>query len=72
MRCVEVFMVRGSLCETNRPCIIDFKRQCLFVYYNGALMGGSSHRRSVCMDHLSYGEDGEMKKVVMIAEGVGR
>lgn len=57
-------------CETNRPCIVDFKGQSLFVYHNGALMGGGSHRRSVCVDHLRYEEDGEMKKVVMTSEGV--
>lgn len=57
-------------CETNRPCIIDFKEHSYFIYHNGALKEGGSHRRSVCMDYLYYNEDGTMKRVMMSSEGV--
>lgn len=57
-------------CETNRPCIIEFNRQPYFIYHNGALKDGGSHRRSVCIDHLYYNEDATLKRVVMTSEGI--
>lgn len=57
-------------CETNRPAIVDFKGRSYFIYHNGALKNGGSHRRSVCMDYLYYNPDGTMKQVVMTSEGV--
>jgi beta-xylosidase len=57
-------------CETNRAAIIDFKDKSYFIYHNGGLQNGGSHRRSVCMDYLYYNPDGNMKRVVMTSEGV--
>ncbi len=57
-------------CETNRPCIIDFKGKSYFIYHNGALKQGGSHRRSVCVDYLFYNEDDSIKRVIMTSEGV--
>lgn len=57
-------------CETNRPCILDFKGQTYLIYHNGALKNGGSHRRSVCIDYVYYNPDGTMKQVVMTTEGV--
>jgi beta-xylosidase len=57
-------------CETNRPCIIDFKGASYFIYHNGALHDGSSHRRSVCIDYLHYNNDGTIQKVIMTSKGV--
>lgn len=57
-------------CATNRPAIINFNGQDLFIYHNGALKEGGSHRRSVCIDKLYYNEDGTMQRVVMTSEGL--
>lgn len=57
-------------CKTNRPCIIDFKGQSYFIYHNGALKDGGSHRRSVCIDYLYYNNDDTLKRVIMTSEGV--
>lgn len=57
-------------CETNRPCIIDFKGKSYFIYHNGALTNGGSHRRSVCIDFLYYNADDTIKRVVMTSEGI--
>ncbi len=57
-------------CETNRPCVLDFGGETFFLYHNGALPGGGSHRRSVCVDRLRYNRDGTMRKVDMTSEGV--
>jgi beta-xylosidase len=59
-------------CETNRPCIIDFKDESYFIYHNGGLKNGGSHRRSVCIDHLYYHADQTLKRVVMTSEGVNK
>jgi beta-xylosidase len=57
-------------CETNRPCIVDFKGKSYFIYHNGALETGGSHRRSVCVDYLHYNQDGTIQKVIMTKDGV--
>ena len=57
-------------CQTNRPAIIDYKEKSYFIYHNGALKDGGSHRRSVCIDYLYYNPDGTMKRVIMTSEGV--
>jgi beta-xylosidase len=57
-------------CETNRPCIIDLGDRSYFFYHNGALPGGGSHRRSVCVDELHYESDGTIKKVEMTSKGI--
>ena len=57
-------------CETNRAAILDFRGQSYFIYHNGALINGGSHRRSVCIDFLYYNPDGTMKRVIMTSEGV--
>ena len=56
--------------ETNRPCVIEFKDKDYFFNHNGGLPGGGSHRRSVCVDHMYYNEDGTIKKVIMTTEGL--
>ena len=58
-------------CETNRPAILEFKGKNYFFYHNGALKGGGSHRRSVCVDYLYYNPDGTIKRVLMTSEGLG-
>jgi beta-xylosidase len=57
-------------CETNRPCIIDFRGNSYFFYHNGALKNGGSHRRSVCVERLFYNNDGTIKRIVMTSEGI--
>jgi hypothetical protein len=57
-------------CETNRPCILEFRNIDYFIYHNGGVAGGGSHRRSVCIDKLYYNADGSMKRVVMTTEGL--
>ncbi|MEZ2339266.1 glycoside hydrolase family 43 protein [Mucilaginibacter sp. RCC_168] len=59
-------------CETKRPAIIDFKGKTYFFYHNGALPGGGSHRRSVCIDYLYYNADDTIKRIIMTSEGVAR
>jgi beta-xylosidase len=57
-------------CKTNSPAILDFKGHTYFIYHNGGLPEGGSHRRSVCIDYMYFNKDGSIKKVVMTSEGV--
>lgn len=57
-------------CATNRPCTLQFGDEWYFVYHNGALPGGDSYHRSVCIDRLRYNADGTMQPVRMTSAGV--
>lgn len=57
-------------CETNRPCVLEFNGDWFFLYHNGALEGGDSHHRSICIDRLRYNPDGTMQPVVMTSRGI--
>jgi beta-xylosidase len=57
-------------CATNRPGIVEFGGDWYFFYHNGVLPGGGSHRRSVCVDRLTYDQDGRMNRVHMTTEGL--
>jgi beta-xylosidase len=57
--------------NTNHQAIIEFKGKDYFIYHNGATQpNGGSFRRSVCIDHLFYNEDGTMKRIIMTTEGI--
>lgn len=47
-------------CETNRGAILHFRGEDYLFFHNGALPGGGSQRRSVCVERLFYGRDGTM------------
>ena len=57
-------------CATNRPGIVEFGGSWYFFYHNGVLPGGGPHRRSVCVDRLTYDDDGRINRVHMMTEGV--
>lgn len=57
-------------CQTNRPAFLDYKGRTYFIYHNGGLKNGGSHRRSVCIDYLYVNADDTLKRVVMTSEGV--
>jgi hypothetical protein len=48
--------------------VVDFADNSWFFYHNGALPGGGSHRRSICVDELKYDVDGKIKQVVMTTD----
>lgn len=57
-------------CQTNSPAVLDFKDRTYFIYHNGALKEGGSHRRSVCIDFLYFNDDDTIKRIMMTSEGV--
>lgn len=61
--------------DTNHPGIIDYKGNSYFFYHNGALPGGGSFKRSVCVEQFTYNPDGsipEMKMTDGIVKSVGK
>jgi beta-xylosidase len=57
-------------CKTNSPAVLDFKGHTYFIYHNGGLPEGGSHRRSVCIDYMYFNADGTIRKIVMTGDGV--
>jgi hypothetical protein len=55
---------------TIQDGIIDFNGQSYVFYHNGALPGGGSFNRSVCLEYLYYNPDGTIQPVVQTAAGV--
>jgi hypothetical protein len=60
---------RGRILETvnntttNHAAIVQFRNQWLIVYHNGMLPRGGEFRRSVCIDRLSFNDDGTIAPV---------
>lgn len=55
---------------TNHQSIVQFRGKWYFVYHNGGLPTGGEYRRSVCIDELSYNNDGTINKVKQTIRGV--
>lgn len=55
--------------ETNHQGIIEYKGKWWFVYHNSSLPTGGVYRRSVCVDELHYGPNGEILPVQRTATG---
>jgi len=54
---------------TNHPGVADYKGHSYFFYHNGALPGGGSFKRSVCVEEFTYGADGSIPKLTMTTTG---
>jgi hypothetical protein len=54
---------------TNHPGVADYKGHSYFFYHTGALPGGNSYRRSVCVEEFTYGTDGSIPKLTMSTTG---
>jgi hypothetical protein len=56
--------------STIHPGMIDYEGKSYFFYHNGALPGGGSYKRSVCIEEFTYGADGSIPKVPPTTGGV--
>jgi len=54
---------------TNHSGIIDYKGKSYFFYHNGALKGGGSFDRSVCVEEFKYNPDGSIPEINMSDNG---
>lgn len=54
---------------TNHAGIIDYKGGSYFFYHNGALPGGGTYSRSVCVEKFNYNSDGSIPKLTMSDAG---
>ncbi len=59
---------------TIHPGIIEVRNQWYFFYHNATLsldgVGGSSFRRSVCVEYMDFNPDGTIRPVVQTVAGV--
>ena len=59
---------------TIHPGVVEFKGKWYFFYHNGNLTlngyKGSGGRRSVCVEEMSFNEDGSIKFIAQTAKGV--
>ncbi|KAK5660032.1 hypothetical protein OQA88_13500 [Cercophora sp. LCS_1] len=54
---------------TNHAGIIDYKGGSYLFYHNGALPGGGTYARSVCVEKFTYNADGAIPKLTMTDAG---
>ena len=54
---------------TNHPGVVDYKGHSYCFYHNGALPGGGSFKRSVCVEEFTYGADGSIPQLTMSKNG---
>ena len=55
---VQTIMPPTATSNTNHPSVIDFNGKTYFIYHNGALTNGSGYRRSICIQELTFDENG--------------
>ncbi len=59
----------GGSSFTNHPGVIDYKGKSYFFYHNGALPGGGSYKRSVCVEEFTYNADGTIPTIKQTTQG---
>ena len=60
----------GGVSNTIHPGVVDFQGNSYFFFHNAGLPGGSSYRRSVCIEQFVYNEDGTIPLISETSEGV--
>ena len=56
--------------STSHQSIIQFKGDWYFIYHTAGLPGGGEHRRSVCVERMTYDPDGSIRPITPTIEGV--
>lgn len=69
------FTFKGKLldnvgCNTTHGSVVEFKGQWYIFYHNKAL-SNNNYRRSICVDKLSFNDDGTIQMVSPSKEGIG-
>lgn len=67
----EIIMENTLTSNTNHPAVIDFQGKTYFIYHNGALPGGNGGNRSVCIQELTFREDGSIAMMEDMSLGLG-
>lgn len=60
----------ASNCNTTHPAIVELGGKTYFFTHNGTLPAGTSYSRSVCVEELTYNEDGTMNKCDITTDGI--
>lgn len=65
-----IIMPPTATSNTNHPSVIDFNGKTYFIYHNGMLPNGSGYRRSICIQELSFDEDGNVLPLTEMSTGL--
>ena len=65
-----ILMEPTATSNTNHMSVIDFMGKTYFFYHNGSLDGGSGYRRVVCVEELTFQEDGTVNAISENAAGL--
>lgn len=65
-----VIMEPTATSNTNHPAVFDFKGHTYFIYHNGSLPGGSGYRRVICIEELTFNEDGTINYIQETSTGL--
>lgn len=63
------FMKSGE-CFTNHPGLVDFKEKTYLFYHTNALDNTTSYHRSVCIDEVTFSDDGKINMCDATNEGI--
>ncbi len=56
--------------DTNHPAVFDFKGHTYFIYHNGSLPGGMGQRRVICIEEMTFNEDGSINYIQETSTGL--
>ncbi|MCD8180946.1 MAG: family 43 glycosylhydrolase, partial [Firmicutes bacterium] len=65
-----IIMEPTATSNTNHPSVIDFDGKTYFIYHNGSLPWGSGYRRVVCVEEMTFNEDGTVNYIDETSAGV--
>lgn len=66
----DVIMKRSATSNTNHMSVIDFNGKTYFIYHNGVLDKGSGFRRVVCIEEITFNDDGSINYIPETTTGI--
>ncbi|MCD8390558.1 MAG: family 43 glycosylhydrolase, partial [Firmicutes bacterium] len=66
----DIIMEPTATSNTNHPSVIDFDGKTYFIYHNGSLPWGSGYRRVVCVEEMTFDEDGNVNYINETSTGI--
>lgn len=65
-----IIMPPTATSNTNHPSVIDFNGKTYFIYHNGMMPNGSGYRRSICIQELTFDENGNVLPLTEMSTGL--
>ncbi|MCC8168802.1 MAG: family 43 glycosylhydrolase, partial [Oscillospiraceae bacterium] len=65
-----IIMEPTATSNTNHPSVIDFDGKTYFIYHNGSLPWGSGYRRVVCVEEMTFDDEGNVNYINETSTGI--